>query len=550
MADDRNNTSALSEAVNVAQSIRGAVKTGKSIAGIAKGAAVGGPYGAALLGLWQNRQLVVKIVLAAAFIMLLPILFIMMLPSLLFGGLDTTYDKPIMNNDAAIYQNVGEAEIAIRELLTTNHDDVIAEINEKIAELDEGHAGVVVDDNSVFFDTALILSQYCASRNYKEININDLRRVLRAGRANLYSYTETVTEETNAETEETTTVHTYTVTYSGDDYYATSVFHLTTEQMITANEYAVNMMLYLYGSSYQTGVANVSAEVLAYDALIRQYAELHGIPAFVELLKAVMMQESGGRGSDPMQSSECPYNTRYPTGPGTIQDPEYSIDVGIKYLAYCLSQAGCTSPSDRAKLSMALQGYNYGNGYISWAQSKYGGYTQTNAVEFSNMMKVRLGWSRYGDTEYVPHVLRYYYVLGSGGTEGFGSPFAGMDWRLAVTSEFGSRTDPITGVTGAYHSGIDIAYPIGTPINAISGGTVLSVVHSSTGYGNHIKIDHGNGIVSLYGHCSTLLVTVGQTVSTGDIIAKVGNTGRSTGPHLHLTVTANGVEVNPRIYIQ
>lgn len=113
----------------------------------------------------------------------------------------------------------------------------------------------------------------------------------------------------------------------------------------------------------------VSAEVEAYDPLIRQYASQHGIPEYVELIKAVMMQESGGRGNDPMQASECGYNTRYPNTPNGITDPEYSIDVGIQNLADCLNAAEVENPVDMEHIKLALQGYNFGNGYISWAKN-------------------------------------------------------------------------------------------------------------------------------------------------------------------------------------
>lgn len=167
-------------------------------------------------------------------------------------------------------------------------------------------------------------------------------------------------------------------------------------------------VLTVMGGSNSSTVTPVSAEVQAYEPLIRQYARQHGIEEYVELIKAVMMQESGGQGTDPMQASECGYNTRYPNTPNGITDPEYSIDVGIQNLAACLQAAEVESPVDMNHIKLALQGYNYGNGYISWAKENYGGYTYANAVEFSDMMAQRNGWSSYGDKEYVSHVLRYY----------------------------------------------------------------------------------------------------------------------------------------------
>ena len=152
----------------------------------------------------------------------------------------------------------------------------------------------------------------------------------------------------------------------------------------------------------------LSQEVLSYTSTIQKYANQYGIPEYVSVIQAIMMQESGGRGTDPMQSSECPYNTRYSNSPNAIPDADYSIQVGIQYYADCLKEAGCTSPQDMDKLKLSLQGYNYGNGYITWAIQKYGGYSAENALQFSNEQAASHGWSAYGDPEYVPHVLRYY----------------------------------------------------------------------------------------------------------------------------------------------
>lgn len=82
--------------------------------------------------------------------------------------------------------------------------------------------------------------------------------------------------------------------------------------------------------------------------------------------------------------------------------------MGIQNLKACLEAAEVENPVDMNNIKLALQGYNYGNGYISWAKENYGGYTYANAVEFSDMMAQRNGWSSYGDKECVSHVLRYY----------------------------------------------------------------------------------------------------------------------------------------------
>ncbi len=167
-------------------------------------------------------------------------------------------------------------------------------------------------------------------------------------------------------------------------------------------------ILCMVGGGNSSTVSPVSAEVEAYEPVIRIYAKQYGIEEYVELIKAVMMQESGGQGSDPMQSSESGYNTRYPREPNGIADPEYSIECGVQTLKDCLQSAGVENPVDMEHIRLALQGYNFGNGYIPWAKDNYGGYTVTNAAEFSDMMAERMGWSNYGDKQYVPHVLRYY----------------------------------------------------------------------------------------------------------------------------------------------
>ena len=177
-------------------------------------------------------------------------------------------------------------------------------------------------------------------------------------------------------------------------------------------------------SSNSESSESLSEEVLAYTSVIQQYASQYGIPEYVSAIQAIMMQESGGRGTDPMQCSESPYNTRFPHTPGSITDPDYSIEVGVQTFADCISQAGCTNPQDLDKLKLAWQGYNYGNGYIGWALQR-GGYTEANALQFSQEQAASHGWSSYGDPQYVPHVMRYY----SGG-----SLFAGLFGNQQIVS--------------------------------------------------------------------------------------------------------------------
>lgn len=116
-----------------------------------------------------------------------------------------------------------------------------------------------------------------------------------------------------------------------------------------------------------------------------------------------------------------------------------------------------------------------------------------------------------------------------------------------VTSDYGPRTTPTNGAS-SNHKGIDIGAAYGADIVAADGGTVLVATYSSSG-GNYVIIDHGGGLCTVYMHASSLTVSAGQTVSKGQVIAKVGSTGISTGNHLHFGVTLNGVYVSPWGYV-
>ncbi len=116
-----------------------------------------------------------------------------------------------------------------------------------------------------------------------------------------------------------------------------------------------------------------------------------------------------------------------------------------------------------------------------------------------------------------------------------------------ITSGFGSRTSPTEGAS-SNHKGIDISASTGSNIVAAAGGTV-SIATYSYSAGNYIMINHGNGLSTVYMHCSQLLVSAGDTVKAGQTIAKVGSTGYSTGPHLHFGVRKNGSYVNPSNYV-
>lgn len=297
------------------------------------------------------------------------------------------------------------------------------------------------------------------------------------------------------------------------------------------------------------GTATVSESVLQYSDLITQYANENGIGRYVALIEAIMMQESGGVGTNVMQVNF-----------GQVTTVEDSIRMGVGYVRTCLEMARVTDPNDMDHIKVALQGYNYGTGYITWVWNNYNGvYSEENAQAYSDMQKASLGWGIYGDPQYVPHVLRYYSV--SSGDVEFITDGATFAWPVPghtnITSTYGYRW-------GTLHKGIDISDGgiEGQPVVASRSGTVTRADNACPhnypknsscgcggGYGNRVEISHGDGTSTLYGHMLTITVSVGQTVNQGDIIGYVGCTGYSTGTHLHFEIKQNGTQVDPMPYL-
>ena len=209
--------SSFSEAVetgaSAAHTIRGAIKTGKAISSAAKGAAAGGPYGAVAGAVWAGRKHIGKIIVAVIALLMLPVLFVLMLPGLIFGGLTNAFSPsdpeiPILNSETAIIENAN-----------------------------------------------LFISQYCAAKDkdFESISLNDLAATLRENKQHLYSYTSkqeiresTVTDpETGEETTVSETWMVYTVRYNGESYFSDVVFQLTDDQKELASDYASNLSLFL-----------------------------------------------------------------------------------------------------------------------------------------------------------------------------------------------------------------------------------------------------------------------------------------------------------------
>ena len=442
-----NHQTGLNEAVRVG-------RAAASISGAVKGATAG-PFGAVIGAAIQNRETFKKAVAGIVSLLLIPVLFIVMLPGLVFGNLSE--NTGALTSNSRINENIRAANEAIVEVLQECHDEVLADVNAAASRVPESDAVSITDPYAYYISVNAnqLIAQFCASKdNYRDINVTELKRVIRANKDGLFTYdvsTETVTMEvtvdagaegeagegTDSQTQTVTfTRHNFVINYAGDTYFADHVFHLTDKQKNLADAYAENLTLFFGSSASGVATANVSDEVLRYRATVERIAAKYGMTPYVELILAVMMQESGGRGLDVMQAAEGGFNKKYPHVPNGITDPEYSIECGIQELKYALDKAGCTGPTDLDRIKLALQGYNYGSGYIDWAMERDGGYTKANAIAYSDMMCARPNWhySRYGDKEYVDHVLRYYIITSTGGTY----PANGMQIPHYLQTDYGN----------------------------------------------------------------------------------------------------------------
>jgi hypothetical protein len=440
-----------------------AAKMGKAAAMIAKGAAAGGPGGAAIAAL-KNPRATLKLGCIAGFVMILPVLLIVMLPLIIFnaivgfvggilssigaffrslpvigaiiigigslfggGAADYAPGDPLHFDNAFdtahIVYNLEQAHEIIGDAHFLQYQEVIALINDAILELPEGDEGRVIgiDGDAFQFNTSVILGMYAASLydDVMQISLDDLRDAMnRADRTgDLFGYLVEVEVESR-------------MVYPGPD----------------------------------------------------DYDEVYGLP------------------------------------------PPFEIEVTIHNFIVIY------------------------NGEMVFAEI-FGIADDERLMAFAHEYARNL-MTLLTDTEMGAW---FGIILEAGIVPGFYSPFPGMDWR--ISSPFGYRNHPVLGVW-RMHNGIDIPKPTGTPIRAIADGYVILAQFSSSA-GIWIQIDHGyipgiGNVISEYMHNSRNLVSVTNPrtrVSAGQVIAEVGSTGISTGPHLHLGIRVNSAHVNPTSFI-
>jgi|GEM_PF-1431837 len=490
-----------------------AAKMGKAAAMIAKGAAAGGPGGAALAAL-KNPKTTVKLVVIGLVVFMLPILLIAMLPLIIFGaivgfvggvlsaigaffqslpvigtiivfigslfgsggaGYDYSAEQIYFDNAfdmAHIVYNLERAHEIIGEAHLEQYQETIALINEEIMLIpSEDEVRIIGIEGDVFqFNTSIILGMYAASRygDVMQISLDDLRNAMnqteRAG--DLFGF----------------------IVETGQE------LRLVYPDPPPPFEYVQNP----YTGAWETPGWAFSYRAMSY------------VPED--------WQWNGFYDCD----NNCSGNCGLGFWVGAYEPPP-PIEVEIAVHNFIVVYNGemvfaeiFGIADDERLMSFA---YEYARNLMSLL-------TDTDMG----------GW--------------FGIVLEAGIVEGFYSPFPNTTWT--ISSPFGWRTNPFTGIGQEWHNGIDIPKSIGTPIRAIADGYVI-LSHFSASAGNWIQTDHGyipglGHVISEYMHNSRNLVSVTYPrtrVVAGQVIAEVGSTGRSTGSHLHLGILIDGVHINP-----
>lgn len=296
--------------------------------------------------------------------------------------------------------------------------------------------------------------------------------------------------------------------------------------------------------SLSLSVGSLSPEVLEHEDTVVQELSKHGLEAYKDLVLVIIQLESGGVLPDVMQSSES-----LGLAPNSITDPQKSIEAGVNHLAKGIELMN----KHNVDIQTLIQAYNYGNDFIQYVANKGGTWTQELSNSFSAVQASGLGWSSYGDSDYVTKAMQHLTVEGNKVTLNVsfdieGGKLAHPAPSAVITSHFGYRIHPIT-YERKLHGGTDFGAPFGTPIIASADGIVIEAGWKG-GLGYAVVIDHGSGVQTVYGHNQKLLVTAGETVKAGTQIAEMGSTGTSTGSHLHFEVHVNGTYQDPMNWLQ
>jgi len=501
MANQQGQDSKVTEGLQKASSAAmEAVKMSKAAAMIAKGAAAGGPGGAAVAAL-KNPKTTLKLVAILSVIIILPILLIAMLPLIIFGA--------VVGFIGGVLSSIG---VFFRSL------PVIGAIIVGIGSLFGGGGGATVDYTAIYFDNAFDTAHIV-------YNLERAHEII--GNAHFEQYQDVIARINNEillipEGDEARIIG-----IEGD------IFQFNT-----------SVVLGMYAASLYDDVMQISLNDLR-DAMRNAERRRNLFDHLVEV-------ETETRLVYPDPPPYFGYVQNMNTGawetPGWIFSERVATYVPENWIFNVATDTYQPPPPVEVEINVHNFIVTY-NGEIVFAEI-FGIADDERLMTFAQEYTRNL-MSLLTDTDMGGW---FGIILEAGIVEGFYSPFPGMNWR--ISSPFGWRDNPFGTGAREFHSGIDIPKPVGTPIRAVADGYVILSQFSSSA-GNWIRIDHGyipgwGHVISEYMHNSRnlVLVTTPRTrVSAGQVIAEVGSTGRSTGPHLHLNIVAAGERVNPIAFI-
>lgn len=284
-----------------------------------------------------------------------------------------------------------------------------------------------------------------------------------------------------------------------------------------------------------------SDAVISYKTQVIEECMNNNIQEYAEVVLSMMQILTAGNGTDPMMATYKVTNKKYsPENGMEIEDPIYSIKAGVEEIAWLIKKIDIKSPDDTEKLKLLLAAYISERGILNdmgetYDKSVLEKYIQDNKLDAHGAYA--------GFPEEVIGLINSVSIDSSGNVSSNG----GFIWPLpeeykTISSPFGYRNCPYHGPE--LHPGIDIPAPMRTPVYASKAGKVTTAMYHSS-LGNYIVIAHDDGTKSQYNHNEQLLVSSGQRVQQGQIIAKVGSTGSSTGSHLDFRIFIKGQAVDP-----
>ena len=493
--EQNNNQNPMAGAQKAASAASEAVQIGKTAALIAKGAAAGGPAGA-LAAAVKNPRVAIKIIVIASFILFLPLLLLLMLPLIIFNSIVTAVTG-VLSRIGAFLRSLPVLGAIISFFFSGGY--VQADY---------------VDEYMYFnnaFDVAFVLH-----------NLEEAHEII--SNAHFEQY-QTVIAAINAH---------ITALPEGEEGIIIGVdgdaFHFNT-----------TVVLGMYSASLHDDVQTISLDNL--ESVLSQAQVGNDLYSYIVDIREEIR----------IVYPDPPPYFAYVENPdtGDIETPGWvfseNIDDYAPYGWIYIEEYGLYEPPPPVEMEITVHVFTVVyKGEIVFADI-FGIADDECLMTFAHEYARNL-MSLLTDTDMGGW---FGIILEAGVVEGFFSPFPYMTWR--ISSPFGYRSCPFGTGSQEFHNGIDIPKPVGTPIRAIADGYV-TIAQFSSRAGNWIRIDHGyiegiGHVVSEYLHNNRNLVTLGQRVSAGEVIAEVGSTGRSTGPHLHLNIRVNSTHQNPVSFI-